>query len=126
MLDWLLRSLVVAVFRRLFVVAAGPAVFVIATPFILLRACILSARHEERFKFAALDGFASVWDGLVVAFMWPFYSDIDKLGAARRQSSNQSRWSQPLAVTMHRIDFMKQFSMFATLVAASGGSAPSR
>jgi hypothetical protein len=90
MLDWLLRSLVVGVFRRLFVVAAGPAVFVIATPFILLRACILSARHEETFKFAVLDGYAAVWDGLVAAFMWPFYSDTDKLEAARRRASNQS------------------------------------
>ena len=34
--------------------------------------------------------------------------------------------SQPLAVVMTRFDFMKQFSMFATLAAASGGSAPSR
>jgi hypothetical protein len=37
-----------------------------------------------------------------------------------------NRWSQPLAVAMRRFDFMKQFSMFATPAAASGGSAPSR
>ena len=37
-----------------------------------------------------------------------------------------NRWSQPLAVVMSTFDFMKQFSMFATLAAASGGSAPSR
>jgi hypothetical protein len=37
-----------------------------------------------------------------------------------------NRWSQPLAVAMRTFDFMKQFSMFATLAAASGGSAPSR
>ena len=121
MLDWLLRGFVVAVLRRLFVVAAAPAVFVIATPFILLRACILSARHEERFKFAALDGFASVWDGLVAAFMWPFYSDMDRLEAARRRSSNQ-----PLAVATTRFDFMKEFPMLRKLAAASGGSALSR
>ena len=30
------------------------------------------------------------WDGLVAAFMWPFYSDMDRLEAARRRSSNQS------------------------------------
>ena len=35
-------------------------------------------------------------------------------------------WSQPLAVVKSTFDFMKQFSMFATLAAASGGSAPSR
>ena len=33
-------------------------------------------------------------------------------------------WSQPLAVVMSKFDFMKQFSKFATLAAASGGSVP--
>jgi hypothetical protein len=37
-----------------------------------------------------------------------------------------NRSSQPLAVAMSRFDFMKQFSMVATLALASGGSAPSR
>ena len=37
-----------------------------------------------------------------------------------------NRWSQPLAEAMTMFDFMKQFPMFATLAAASGGSAPSR
>jgi hypothetical protein len=37
-----------------------------------------------------------------------------------------NRWSQPLAVAMRSFDFMKQSSGFATLAAASGGSAPSR
>ena len=37
-----------------------------------------------------------------------------------------NRWSQPLAAVMIRFDFMKQFSIFARLAAASGGSAPSR
>jgi hypothetical protein len=37
-----------------------------------------------------------------------------------------NRWSQPLAVVKSMFDFMKQFSVFATLVPASGGSAPSR
>lgn len=31
-----------------------------------------------------------------------------------------------LAVLLFTFDFMKQFSMFATLAATSGGSAPSR
>jgi len=31
-------------------------------------------------------------------------------------------WSQPLSVAMRTFDFMKQFSMFATLAVASGGS----
>jgi hypothetical protein len=34
--------------------------------------------------------------------------------------------NQPLAVAMSIFDFMKQFSMFATLVAASGASDRSR
>jgi len=37
-----------------------------------------------------------------------------------------NRWSQPLAGVMSRFDFMKQSFMFATLAAASGGSARSR
>jgi hypothetical protein len=37
-----------------------------------------------------------------------------------------NHWSQPLAAAMTRVDFMKQFSVFATLAAASGGSAFSR
>jgi hypothetical protein len=37
-----------------------------------------------------------------------------------------NRWSQPLAVAMRAFNFMKQFSVFGTLVAASDGSAPSR
>jgi len=37
-----------------------------------------------------------------------------------------NRWSQPLAGAVTQFDFMKQLSMFATLAAASRGSAPSR
>ena len=37
-----------------------------------------------------------------------------------------NRWSQPLAVAMRTLNFMKQFFVFATLPAASGGLAPSR
>jgi hypothetical protein len=37
-----------------------------------------------------------------------------------------NRWNQPLTVAMSRFDFMKQFSVCATLAAASGGSALSR
>jgi hypothetical protein len=37
-----------------------------------------------------------------------------------------NRWSQPLAAVKSTFDFMKQFSMFAMLAAASGGSSPSR
>ncbi len=57
------------------------------------------------------------------------FSDDSKKGAEPKRSTNGSltnRWSQPLAVVMSTFDFVKQFSMFATLAAASGGSAPSR
>jgi hypothetical protein len=37
-----------------------------------------------------------------------------------------NRSSQPLADAMFTLDFIKQFSMFATLAPASGGSASSR
>jgi hypothetical protein len=42
------------------------------------------------------------------------------------QSGLTNRSSQPLAVAMRTFDFMKQFSIFSTLAAASGGSAFSR
>jgi hypothetical protein len=90
MLQWLLRGLVVGIIRRLFVIGITPVVLLVATPFILLRASILAARSQQRFKFAVSDGYGSVWDSLVAAFMWPFYSDIDRIESARRQSSNQS------------------------------------
>jgi hypothetical protein len=88
MLEWFLRGLVLSVLRRLFVVAAAPIVLLVATPFIFLRAWILALRNKESFKFAVMDGYASVWDSLVAAFMWPFYSDIDRIESARRRSSN--------------------------------------
>ena len=84
----ILRGLVVSVLRRVFVIGALPFVVVIATPIILVRACVLAARKQQRFKFAVLDGYGSVWDGLVAAFMWPFYSDMDRIEAARRRASN--------------------------------------
>jgi len=37
-----------------------------------------------------------------------------------------NRWSQPLVGVKSTFDFMKEFQMFATLAAASGGSALSR
>jgi hypothetical protein len=37
-----------------------------------------------------------------------------------------NRWSQPLAAVKSTFEFMKQFPVFITLAAASGGSAPSR
>jgi hypothetical protein len=36
------------------------------------------------------------------------------------------RWSEPLTGAMRAFDFTKQLSIFATLAAASGGSALSR
>jgi hypothetical protein len=41
------------------------------------------------------------------------------------ESALTNRWSQPLDVVMTRFNFMKRFSMLATLALASGGSAPS-
>jgi hypothetical protein len=46
--------------------------------------------------------------------------------ARSRQKDLTNRWSQPLAVVMRTFDLMKQFSEFAWLPAASGGSASSR
>ena len=84
----IVRGLVVAVLRRIFVVIAAPFVVIVATPIIFVRASILARRKEQNFKFALLDGYDSVRELLVVAFMWPFY-DMDRIEAARRRSSNQ-------------------------------------
>jgi hypothetical protein len=46
--------------------------------------------------------------------------------SALNTSHLTNRRSQPLAGPMTTFDFIKQFSMFAMLAAASGGSAPSR
>ena len=40
--------------------------------------------------------------------------------------TSNNRWSQPLTVVKSTFNFMKQFSMFATLAAGTGGSAPAR
>jgi hypothetical protein len=74
----------------LFVIAAAPFVLLIATPIILIRAWILAARKLQRFKFAVTDGYGSVLDGLVAAFLCLFYSDINGLEAARRESSDEA------------------------------------
>jgi hypothetical protein len=86
----ILRGLVVAVLRRVFVVIAVPFVVLIATAIIFFRASILAGRKQQKFRFAVLDGYNSVWEFLVAAFMWPFYSDMNRIEAARRRSSNQS------------------------------------
>ena len=46
--------------------------------------------------------------------------------ASKISTGLTNRWSQPLAGVKFTFDFMKEFSMFATIAAASGGSAPSR
>ncbi len=86
----LLRGLVFGILRRLFVILCTPVILLLATPIIFVRASVLAIRKQQRFKFAVLDGYGAVWDDLVAAFMWPFYSDMDRLEAARRLSSNQS------------------------------------
>jgi hypothetical protein len=66
--------------------------------------------------------------------LWLSEATQKHLEAVRKQKQSEpqaeirltNRWSQPLAVLKSTFNFMKQFSMFATLAAASGGSAPSR
>jgi hypothetical protein len=47
-------------------------------------------------------------------------------GEIRENCMNTNASNQPLAAAKSTFNFMKQFSMFATLALASGGSAPSR
>ena len=53
-------------------------------------------------------------------------AEAKHLGRPAATKDLTNRWSQPLAAVKSTFDSMKQFSMFATLAAASGGSAPSR
>ena len=58
------------------------------------------------------------------AFNWSSFARWPLHDATQSHLTN--RWSQPLAVVKSMFEFMKPFSMFAVLAAASGGSAPSR
>src|SRR5205085_3363896 len=51
---------------------------------------------------------------------------MTRVSPASPQTHLTDRWSQPLSAVMTRFNFVKQSPMFGTLVAASGGSAPSR
>jgi hypothetical protein len=86
----ILRGVAVGVLRRVFVVIAAPFVVLIVSPVIFLRASILAGRSQQKFKFAVLDGYDSVWEFIVTAFIFPLYSDIDRTEAARRKASNES------------------------------------
>jgi len=64
----------------------------------------------------SLWGFSSLWLS-VLSFGGAVYEPHPRL---------TNRSSQPLAAAMRTFNFMKLFCIFATLAAASGGSAPSR
>ena len=89
-LQMLLRGLVFGVIRRVFVIISAPVVLLIAAPIILVRATILASRGRERFRFAVGDAFDSVWHALVIAFAWPYYSELDTLQRMHAKSSNQA------------------------------------
>ena len=71
---------------------------------------------------------AALGDAAEKQLQWKVYHYMQcqerRSAATVQRLTNRS--SQPLAVAMSRLDFMKQFPMFAALAAASDGSAPSR
>ena len=91
MFQWLLRGLVLGIFRRLLIILLMPIALIVATPFILLRAGFLALRSKQNFKYAALDGYGAVWDALIGAFTWMVYTDVDRLDRIHREFTNQSR-----------------------------------
>jgi hypothetical protein len=50
----------------------------------------------------------------------------ERLKSLLSKTGLTNRWSQPLVAVKSTFDFMKDFLVFATLAAASGGSALSR
>ena len=91
MFQWLLRGLVSGIFRRLLIILLMPIALIVATPFILLRAGFLAFRSKQKFKYAALDGYGSVWDALIGAFTWMVYTDVDRLDRIHREFANKSQ-----------------------------------
>src|SRR6266704_5133965 len=89
-----------------------PVVSLPGTPIVVQRQKEQSQHHFIHFIFVVLHAFI-----LCVRVITSKTSHINRL---------TNRWSQPLAVAMRTFNFMKPFSLFATLALASGGSAPSR
>jgi hypothetical protein len=78
-----------------------------------------SKNHIE-VQYWGADGVEFWRDARRVKGKWKF----DELVPVILAEDLTNRWSQPLAVIVTRFNFMKQFSVFATL-AASGGLSPS-
>jgi hypothetical protein len=85
----------------------------------LPNAVAVMQRQKEQREHHLIDFIFVVFHACIVQF---------RSAVARACHINRltNHWSQPLAAVKSTFDFMKQFRMFATLAAASGGSAPSR
>jgi hypothetical protein len=82
---------------------------------------VYSKNHIE-VQFWGADGIEYWRDARRVKGKWKFDDLVPVILAA----DLTNRCSQPLTVLMRRFNFMKQFSIFAAIAAASAGSAPSR
>ena len=80
LLSWLARWIL----PRLCFLLLIPVLLLVATPFIIALAGFRSCRGQQRFGFAALDGYGAVWDSCLAALVWPFYTDLDRLERKRR------------------------------------------
>jgi len=93
------------------------------------------AGYEGGFRYAAKD----IWELKAPDLRWTFIHYTRSLLHSRCHCESvrqvicvctsidlTNRWSQPLAAVVTTLNFMKQFSMFATLASASGRSAWSR
>ena len=61
MWDAFLHALVTRSLSLFWLVLLYPATIIICTPFILLRAWIVSVRHHQRFRDAVADGYSFFW-----------------------------------------------------------------
>lgn len=59
--DLILGGLVMAVLGVFWRVVLFPVVMIVCTPFILIRAGGLAFRHRQKFSYAVLDGYESLW-----------------------------------------------------------------
>ena len=68
----LFRFLIARLLGLLWLTVLVPALFIILTPVIFLRALFVAWRHNLRFRVALADGYADIWQGFrqVVGFLF--------------------------------------------------------
>ena len=67
-MQFLLFGLAKALQRFVIWLIAFPAIMIVSTPVILIRACVLAGRKRQEFRYAVADGYDSLWSLWVRVF----------------------------------------------------------